>query len=77
MMNAFFPSHYTTLLQISDAASDAASFAIGSTVGFFVVFAFSSIIASFVLFPVEEKEKKVCYFKCECNTNQNLVWVSL
>ena len=33
--------------------------AIGVIVGFFVVFAFSSMIASFVVVPVEEKEKKV------------------
>ena len=50
---------FTSFFQINDAASNVANYAIGNSVGFFVVFGFSSICASFVLLPVVEKEKKV------------------
>lgn len=44
-------------VQIEDAASDATGFGIG----ILVVFGFSFLLASFVLFLVQEKETKVKY----------------
>ena len=44
-------------LQFDNATVDVA--VIATFVGFFVTFAFSIMIASFVVVPVEEKEKKV------------------
>lgn len=46
-----------TLFQLNDAATDPTGFGISVL----VVFGYSFLLASFVLFLVKEKESKVCF----------------